>query len=340
MATCITLPRINRNRLASMALLAAMGFSGLAQAQKPAGLPDNYPSKPVKVVIPVGPGGGTDFLARLVFTKLGEMWGATFVAENHVAAGGMVGMEQVRKSPDGYILAFGSSATYIRAAFVANVDWDVRKAFTPIAPVSLSTLLLASSNSAPFKNFKEMIAHAKANPGALSYGSSAIGSSSHLTAELIWHLTGVKVQIIPYKGTGQAVADTVSGRVPIIIGSVAALTPHVKAGKLTLIGVTSGKRVQSAPDFHTLDEAGLTGFDYAGWFGIVGAAGMQPPVVNALNKSVMDVLAMPDVKAAMTKTGADQLLGTPEEFRKVTLDALDRTAQVLKATGLNLKEGL
>jgi len=338
MSLHITMPRITRTGLASMALLATLGLSGIAQAQKPAGLPGNYPTKPVKVVIPVGPGGGTDFLARLVFGKLGDMWGASFISENHQTAGGMVGMETVRKSPDAYNLAFGSSATYIRSAFVAKVDWDVRTAFAPIAPVSASTLLLASSNEAPFKNFKELIAYAKANPGKLSYGSSAVGSSSHLTAELIWHLSGVKIQIIPYKGTGQAVLDTVAGRVPVLIGSVAALTPHVKSGKLTLLGVTSGKRVVSAPDFLTLDEAGLKGFDYAGWFGIVGPATMSPVIINAMNKAVMEILKMPDVMAAMSKTGADPLFGTPEEFRKVQLDALDRTAQVLKATGIDLNE--
>jgi tripartite-type tricarboxylate transporter receptor subunit TctC len=159
---------------------------------------------------------------------------------------------------------------------------------------------------------------------------------SHLTAELIWHLTGTKVQIIPYKGTGQAVLDTIGGRVPIIIGSVAALTPHVKAGKLTLIGVTAGKRVLSAPDFQTLDEAGLKGFHYAGWFGVVGPPTMSPAIVNVMNKTVMEILKMPDVMAAMSKTGADPLYGTPEEFRKMQLDALDSTAQVLKATGIQL----
>jgi tripartite-type tricarboxylate transporter receptor subunit TctC len=325
--------------LSALALSASLGVSGLALAQKPAGLPGNYPSKPVKVIIPVGPGGGTDFLARLVFGKLGDMWSSTFIAENHTAAGGMVAMDQLAKGPaDGHALAFASSATYIRAAFVAKLDWDVRKAFVPIAPVSLSTLMLAAYNGAPFKNFKEMIAYAKANPGQLQYGSSAIGSSSHLTAELIFHKTGVKATIIPYKGTGQAVTDTVAGRVPAIIGSVAALTPHIKSGKLTLIGVTSGKRVESAPDFLTISEAGLPGFDYAGWFGIVGPAKMPPATVNAINKAVMDILRMPDVKAAMTKSGADQMYGSPEEFRKTTLDALDRTAEVLKATGLELKE--
>jgi len=338
MSTRITMPRITVKGLASLALLATLGLSGIAQAQKPAGLPGNYPTKPVKVIIPVGPGGGTDFLARLVFGKLGEMWGTPFVAENHVTAGGMVGMEQVRTSPDAHILAFGSSATYIRSAFVAKVDWDVRKAFTPIAPVSVSTLLLAVSNDAPFKNFKELISYAKANPGKLNYGTSPAGSSSHLTAELIWHLAGVKLQSVHYKGTGQALLDTVGGRVPVLIGAVPALTPHVKSGKITLLGVTSSKRVLSAPDFLTLDEAGLKGFDYTIWFGIVGPPNMPPAIVNAMNKSVMDILKMPDVKAAMDKTGADPLYGTPEEFRKIQLDGLDRTAQVLKATGINLAD--
>lgn len=339
MTTCKTLYRSSGIRLASTVLLAALGVSGLAHAQKPVGLPGNFPHKPVHVSIPVGPGGGTDTLSRLVFGKLGEKWDVPFISENLPAAGGMVAMEQLRKSPsDGHYLAFASSSTFIRSAFVSKVDWDVREAFTPIAPVSLSTLLLAASPTAPFKNLKELIVYAKANPGKLSYGASAAGGSPHLTAERIWHEAGIKPLHIPYKGTGQAVIDTISGRVPLVMGSVAALTPHVKAGRVGLIGVTSGQRVESAPDFQTISEAGLTGFNYVGWFGIVGPANMPPSVVEALNTGVMEVLKMPDVKAAMLKSGADQLTGTPEQFRKTILDGLDRTAEVIKTTGLDLRE--
>jgi len=323
----------------SMGLCAMLAFSGLAQAQKPSGLPGNYPSKLVRVLIPVVPGGGTDTLSRLVFGRLGDIWGTPFVSENVPAAGGMVAMEQLRRAPaDGHLLGFVSSSTYIRAAFVAPVDWDVRKEFAPVAPVSLSTLLLAVSNNQPFRNLKELIAYAKANPGKLSYGASEVGGSPHLTAERIWHEAGIKLVHIPYKGTGQAVIDTIGGRVPVLMGSVAALTPHVKAGKLTLIGVTSGERVDSAPDFQTIAEAGLTGFDYTGWFGVVAPANTPPAVVNALNKSITDILRMPEVKAAMLKSGADQMIGTPEQFRKTILGSLDRTTEVLKATGLDLRE--
>ncbi len=339
MTTATGLNRSTGNRLACIAVLGALGFSGVALAQKPPGLPGNYPSKPVKVTIPVGAGGGTDFVGRLVMGKLGEMWGASFLADNQVAGGGMPAMDLVHKAvPDGSTLAFVSSATYIRAAFVTKMDWDVRTAFVPIAPGSVSILMLAASNNSPFKKFREMIAYAKANPGKLDYSASALGSSAHLTGELIWFKTGVKATVIPYKGSGQAVIDTIAGRVPLTIGSLPAVVPHAKAGKLTVIGVTSGKRSESAPEFPTLSEVGLPGFDYSGWFGLVGPTGVPPAIVNALNKAIMEIVRMPDVKAAMLKAGADPLYATPEEFRKIQLDALDRTAEVLKATGLELKE--
>ena len=335
----MTLRNHTPNTLASFALLATLGLSGVAQAQKPPGLPGNYPSKPVRVTIPVAPGGGTDFMGRLVLGKLGEMWGVSFLADNQVAGGGIPAMDVVRKSPpDGNTLAFVSSATYLRAAFVTKVDWDVRTAFVPISPGSVSILMLAAANDAPFKNFRETVAWAKANPGKLSYGSSAVGSSGHLTGELIWYKTGVKATVIPYKGAGQAVIDTVAGRVPVTIGSLPALTSFVRSGKLTVLGVTSIKRAESAPDFPTLAESGLPGFDYSGWFGMVGPAGLPPAIVNALNKASQDIIRLPDVKAAMLKAGADPLYGTPEEFRKIQLDTLDRTAEVLKATGIDLKE--
>jgi len=339
MTVRFALPRLNKGTLVSMALLAGLSASGAALAQRPGNLPDNYPNKPVRVVIGVVPGGGTDNLSRLVFGKLSDIWGASFISENIPGADGMIAMEQVRRArPDGYVLNFTSSSSYIRSAFVAKVDWDVRKEFTPIAPVSKSTLLLAAATNQPFKNLRELIAYAKANPGKLDFGASGVGGSPHLTAERIWHEAGIKLVHINYKGTGQAVTDVISGRVPVLMGSVAALTPHVKSGKLILLGVTSGQRVESAPDFHTISESGLPGFDYVGWFGIVGPANMQPALVNGLNRAVMDILKMPDVKAAMLKGGADQMYGTPEEFRKTILSSLDRTADVLKATGLDLKE--
>ena len=338
MAARITLSRIMRSSLVSVALFA--GLCTTVHAQKPSGLPGNYPAKPVRVIISSTPGGGADFLGRLIFGKLGELWGNPFNSENiATGAGGIYAMEITMKSPaDGNTLLVTSSSSYINAAFVAPVTWDIRKAFTPISPMTLSTLALGVTPGLPYGNLKELIAYAKANPGQINYGVPGIGSSPHLNGELVQHLAGFKMTVIPYKGTGQALIDALAGRLHAVFGSVTALTPHVKAGKIRMIGVTSLPRVPSAPDFITLNEAGLPGYDYSGWFGIVGPASMPQPIVTALNQSITKVINMPDVQAALLKNGADPMTGTPEQFRATILSGLDKTATVLKATGLKLSE--
>ena len=317
----------------------SLSFAAYAQ-QKPAGLPGNYPSKPVRVIISSTPGGGADFLGRLIFGKLGEQWGNSFNAENlATGVGGILAMETTMKAPpDGYTLLVTSSSSYINAAFVAPVTWDVRKSLTPISPMTLSTLALGIATGLPYNNLKEMIAHAKANPGKINYGVPGIGSSPHLNGELVQHLAGFKMTVIPYKGTGQALIDALAGRLDAVFGSVTALTPHVRSGKIKLIGVTSQGRVPSAPEFITLNEAGLKDYDYSGWFGIVGPANMPAPLVNALNEGITKVINLPDVQAALLKNGADPMTSTPAQFRTTILAGLDKTEVVLKATGLKLTE--
>lgn len=338
MASRFTLSRIVANTLASAALLT--GLAGTAQAQKPAGLPGNYPSKPVRVIISSTPGGGADFLGRLIFGKLGEMWGSPYNSENiATGVGGILAMEITMKAPpDGYTLLVTSSSSYINAAFVAPVSWDVRKALTPISPMTLSTLAMGIANGLPYSNLKELIAYAKAHPGEINYGVPGIGSSPHLNGELMQHLAGFKMTVIPYKGTGQSLVDVLAGRLHAAIGSVTALTPHVRSGKVKLIGVTSLNRVPSAPEFITLNEAGLTGYDYAGWFGIAGPANMPQPLVNALNQGITRAINLPEVQAALLKNGADPMTATPEQFRATIASGLDKTVAVLKATGLKLSE--
>ena len=332
--------RITAIAAGTIATLAALLLCGAAWAQKPSGLPGNYPVKPVRVIISSTPGGGADFLGRLIFGKLGELWGSPFNSENiATGVGGILAMEITMKAPaDGYTLLVTSSSSYLNAAFVAPVSWDVRKALTPISPMTLSTLAVGVATGLPYNNLKELIAYAKANPGQINYGVPGIGSSPHLNGELVQHLAGFKMTVIPYKGTGQALIDALAGRLHAVFGSVTALTPHVKAGKIRMIGVTSLNRVPSAPDFITLNEAGLPGYDYSGWFGIVGPPNMPQPIVTALNQSITKVINMPEVQAALLKNGADPMTGTPEQFRATILSGLDKTATVLKATGLKLSE--
>ena len=339
MTACI--PQSARRLFVSAALAACVGFAALAQAQqKPSGLPGNYPAKPVRVIISSTPGGGADFLGRLIFGKLGEQWSTHFNSENiATGVGGILAMEITMKAPaDGYTLLVSSSSSYINAAFAAPVTWDVRKALTPISPMTLSTLAVGAATGQAYGNLKELIAYAKAHPGELSYGVPGIGSSPHLNGELMQHIAGFKMTVIPYKGTGQAIIDTLAGRLPVLIGSVTALTPHVRSGKIKLIGVTSSGRVPSAPEFITLNEAGLPGYDYAGWFGIVGPGNMPASLVNALNQGITRVINLPEIQAALLKNGSDPMTSTPEQFRATILAGLDKTGTVLKATGLKLSE--
>ena len=321
------------------ACLLFLGVTCLVQAQeKPSGLPGGYPSKPVRVIVSAAPGGGADFLGRLIFGKLAETWGSTFAVENMgTGVGGIPAMEITMKAPaDGHTLLVTSSSSYLNAAFVAPVSWDVRKSLAPVSPMSLSTLLVGVSLNAPYRNLKELIAYAKSRPNDVSYGVPGMGSSPHLAGELMQHMAGFKMTAVPYKGTGQSVLDTIAGRVPLVIGSVTALAPHARNGKLRAIGVTSATRVPSAPEFETLSEAGLTGFDYSGWFGVVGPAGMPEAIINALNESMTRAINHPDVRQAMLKNSADPLTATPERFRAIILDALDKTNTLIKSTGLRL----
>jgi len=316
-----------------------LGIACLAQAQeKPSGLPGGYPSKPVRVIVSAAPGGGADFLGRLIFGKLTETWGSTFAVENMgTGVGGILAMEITMKAPaDGHTLLVTSSSSYLNAAFVAPVSWDVRKSLAPVSPMSLSTLLVGASLNVPYRNLKELIAFAKSRPDDVSYGVPGMGSSPHLAGELMQHMAAFKMTAVPYKGTGQSVIDTVAGRVPLVIGSVTALAPHVRNGKLRAIGVTSASRVPSAPEFETLSEAGMTGFDYSGWFGLVGPAGMPEPIINALNEGITRVINLPEIRQAMLKNSADPLTATPEKFRAIALEALDKTNTLMKATGLRL----
>lgn len=319
--------------------VSSLSLAALAQ-QKPAGLPGNYPSKPVRVLISAAPGGGADYSGRAVFGKLGERWGVTFIPDNSMAgAGGLISMEAgARATPDGHTLLITSGSTYIAATFTGKFPFDTRKAFTPIAQFTTGAVMVAAYPGEPYNDLKGMIAYAKANPGKMSYGATGVGSSLHLTGELIQHMAGIKMQHIPYKGTGLSVIDAIAGRVNIVIGSTTALVPHVKSGKVKIIGITSPQRLPSIPDQPTLAEMGLPEMDYTSWFGVVGPAGMNPAIVNALNTEINRILGAPEMVKSFLNQGTDLQTGTPEQFRATIMGTLNKTEAVLKATGLKLSD--
>ena len=323
------------NAAASLAGLMLACCLPLAQAQKPSGLPDNYPSKPIRIIISSSPGGAIDICGRMVQTKLNERWG-NVIAENR--AGNEVAFDVVRKAaPDGYTLLAGSISAFIGAELSRKVPYNVRTTFPPIAQCITTPYIVSVNNDLPVKNIKEFIAYAKAHPNTLNFGFSAIGGGAHLFGELLNSTAGIDMQGIPFKGVGPSYLEQMAGRLNLLLGTAASAGPLVKAGKIKAIAVTSARRARSLPDVPTITE-GLPGFDiFEAWVGILGVQGMKPPIIAALNKDINASLAQPDAEKVLTADGSEIPLNTPEEFRKVIADSIDSAARIIKQAGIKLE---
>lgn len=330
------------SRALKYALVSAIGFLGsvgLAHAQKPQGLPGNYPTKPVRIIVGSAAGGGADALARLMAGKLSELWGSSFFVENiATSVGGILALQTTYKSaPDGYTIQNSSGSTFQNATFQHKLEFDVRKVFAPVAQITISPQYLTMYPKAPFSNLKEMIAYAKANPGKVTFGSSGVGSGAHLVGEYLSDLAGIKMTHIPYRGAGQSMVDAMAGRILLVFTSQTAATPHVKSGKLKQIGVSTGKRMELQPDVPTIAEQGVPGLHYVSWIGWVTRAGAPKPIINALNGAVNKVIKDPAVYKVMLADGSNPVTISPEEFGKNINDALNLVEDIVKKTGINLK---
>lgn len=312
--------------------------AGVAMAAKPAGLPGSYPARPVRVIVGSAPGGGADFLARTVAGKLSDAWGSQFVVENIATGiGGILALNTTfRAAPDGYTLQNTSGSTFQNAMFTARVEYDVRKAFTPIAQLTISPSYMAFYPGAPFRTLGDMLAHARAQPGRLNFGSSGVGSGAHLAGELLADMAGVKLTHIPYKGAGQSTIDAMGGRIEIVFGSPAAITPHVRSGKLRGIAITAARRMPAQPDVPTLDELGIKGYEYVSWIGWVGPAGVPDPIVRALNAGVNGILGASEIGKALVEEGASINPVSPEQFRRNIVDTLGLVEGIIRKTGIDL----
>jgi len=325
-------------RSISLCLFSVFLASGAAYAQKPAGLPAGYPSKPIRFVVGAAPGGGADFLARLVAGKLSEKWSHQWIVENiSSGVGGIVALEQTLRGPtDGYNFQTSANSTLLNAAFVTKIPFDIKTAIAPVAQFTDSPLLFALNSQLPYSNLKEFIAGAKAKPGALAYGTSGIGSSGHLAGELLGYMAGVKLNHIPYKGAGQSMVDAISGQIQVVIGSPTALVPQIRSGKLKLLGSTAARRMPSSPDIPTIAEQGLPGFSYIGWIGMIAKSGTPQPIIQAVHTDVRGIINNPEVQKILLKTGSDPADVSLEEFRKEIIDSLNNTEKLIKEAGLQL----
>src|SRR3954471_4655254 len=313
--------KLMQRLFAAFALIVATG--ALAQP---------YPSKPIRVVVPFPPGGGTDIVARTVTPKMAEILGQPFIVENRAGAGGNIGTDAVAKSPaDGYTLLVASASSAINTTLVPNLSWDLARDFAPVVLMVVNNHLLAAHPSVPANNVKELLALARAKPGSITYASYGPGSSAHVTAELFKLMAHVDLLHVPYKGAAPAVNDLLGGQVNIIFADVAALLPHLKSGKLKALGIGSTKRFEGLPDVPTIAESGVPGFEAGGFLGLVAPAGTPPAVINALNAAAQKSLAMPEVRERLLALASPPVGGTPEEFAAHMRREVDKWARVIRA---------
>lgn len=293
------------------AVLLTAALLGTAQAQT-----SSYPSRPTRIVVGFVAGGPSDLVARMVAQGLAERMGQPFVVENRPGATGTIGAELVAKAPpDGYSLYLASQTTHaVAPALLPRVGYDPLKDFVTIVRVAHNPLLMVVHPSMPVKSFKELVALARSRPGQINYATGGIGSSPHMSMELMKSITKINIVPVHYKGDGAAIIDILGGHMQLFNASIGTLLPHARSGKLRGLAVTSLKRSAMAPEFPTLDESGLPGFEVLTWFGILAPAGTPREIVNRLNGEILQVVARPAVREQLLKTGFEIVPNTPEEY--------------------------
>jgi tripartite-type tricarboxylate transporter receptor subunit TctC len=293
-----------------MKILAALI---LAVSTLPA-LAQQYPSKPVRIIVPFAPGGGSDFIARFMAQRLTESLGAQVIVENKPGAGGVLGIEQGIKAPaDGYTLTLIASSYTVNPS-IYKLNFDPVTDVTPIIQMSQGPLLVVVNPALPIKSIKELIALAKSKPGEVTFASSGQGSVIHLATELFDTMANVKMNHIPYKGTGPALTDTLAGQTNVFFSSTANAMPHVKAGKLRAIAVTTANRIPALPDVPTVAESGVPGYDVVLWHGLIGPKGLPRAVVDRINGDVTKSLKLKETAEQLQNDGVAPAGGTPEQF--------------------------
>jgi len=294
-----------------------------------------YPTKPVRVVVPFTAGSATDILARTVGQKLSEQWGQPVVIDNRPGAGGTIGAAIVAKSPgDGYTLLVHSAAHAYNPAIYANLTYDTVKDFVEIVPLAGQPNVLVVAPSTGIKTVADLVRAAKEKPGALNFASAGNGSGTHINGEKFKLAAGIDVVHVPYKGTPEALTDTMAGRVTYFFSPISAALPQVREGKLTALAVSTAKRSSVLPDVPTIAESGLSGFDYNLWVGVFAPAGTPIDLVEKINRDVLGALASPEVKDRLAALGADAMPMAPPEFRKFVQEEIGESGKVIRAAGI------
>lgn len=296
-----------------------------------------YPDKPIRIVTPFPAGSVTDIIARPLAAKLTEAWGASVVVDNRGGAGGNLAGDAVAKaSPDGYTLLIGSTGpVVVNALLYAKMPYDSQRAFAPVTLTATAGMMLVVHPSMPVQTVKDLIALGKSRPGQLTYGSSGIGATPHLGAALFTSMTGVQMIHVPYKGgSPQYTIDLITGRIDLAFASMAPVIPHVKSGRLKLLGTSSNKRDPQFPDVPTIAESGVPGYDMRSWYGVLATAGTPPAVIEKLNAELVRILALPDVRAQYLVGGLHATSSSAAEFAAYIASEREKWTKVVKSAGI------
>ena len=302
-----------------------------------AALAQPYPNKPIKIVVGFAPGGGTDFIARVIAKKLGEQLGTQVVVDNRPGAGSTLAAEQVVKSPaDGYTLLV-NAASYTVNPSVYKLSFDAMNDITPIVQLSRGPYVVAVNPAMPATTLQEFVALVKGTPDKYAYASSGNGSHVHVATEYFLRMAGLKMIHVPYKGTGPALADTVAGNTQLIFGSVATTLQHVKSGRLRALAMTTPRRIAAAPEVPTVAEAGYPAYEVTNWHGLVGPKGLPAEIVERLNKEVNEALKSDEVKKILSSDGLEPAGGSAAEFAPIIRNEIVRWREVARQVGLKVE---
>ena len=317
--------------------MTAIAAAAAACAAFPAAAAGTYPERPVRLVVGFPPGGAADILGRIAAQQLSERIGQQVVVDNSGGAGGLIATEiAVKANPDGYTLLFSSIPHVINPHLYKKVSYDAIRDFTPVVQFVAVPLMLASGPSLPAKNVKELIDYAKANPGKINYGSAGSGSSSHLAVELFKSMAGIRMEHIPYKGTGPLITDMFGGQIGLTIASAVPLAPHVRSGKLRGLAVTGPKRSAAFPELPAIAET-VKGYEVVNWFGIFAPAGTPSAIVRRVNAELNTALGNPELVKRLTSQGADAVGGSAEGFARVVKADFAKWAKVVKESGAKVE---
>lgn len=318
---------------ALLVLAAAVTFaSQSARAQEKA---EDYPSRPVRIIVPFGAGGPTDVFTRAVAEELRKSLHQSFVQENKPGAGTTIGTDYVAKAaPDGYTLLMVSGTQAVNETLFTHRPYRLMRDLVPVAPLIDSDLVLVVHPSVPAKNLAELLALARAKPGTLNFGSSGPGSNYHMAAELLKHLTGINIVHVPYKGSTGMRTDILSGQIQILFDSIPTMAAQIKAGKVRALGTSGRARSPILPDVPTIQEAGVPGFQATLWVGLMAPAGTPQPIIDKLNREISKIVTRPDIKAAWEAQGAEPVTMTQPQFKAFMEAQIAKWADVIKANNI------